>query len=123
MDLSKMSVEELREEVRENQDNGCATDAFDELARRLEEAQKDAKGCICQGNWRLIIKESEHLFGKKFMSGEYEYIFLGVLHGEDDYYYVMWNTNPKDQITRRYELLTCVGDLAGHGYNLVEDPK
>ena len=168
MDLSKMSVEELREEVRENQDNGRATDAFDELVRRLEEAQKElaeangwlkhyrkaepeqyaelrkrlerydrrsesgeslcdwldmadelkrlklvVDGCICQGNWRLIIKESEPLFGKKFSSGDEDYKFIGVLHAEDDYYYVMMESNGL-----RYRFLSCVGAIADHGFNL-----
>lgn len=68
--------------------------------------------CICKGNWRKIIKECEGLLGKKFKdkNGD-EFTFFGVIHGEDDYYYGMWAIDD----TR---LLSCVGSLEGHGYEL-----
>ena len=73
--------------------------------------------CICKGNWRLIIKESEPTLGKRYkdkINGE-EYIFFGVVHSADDYYYGMWNIK-----TEKNVLLSCVSSIEGHGYILVK---
>jgi hypothetical protein len=77
------------------------------------------KDCICQGNWRAIIKEHEPLLGKKFeyndSYGTY-HTFVGVLHGDDDYYYVMYEI-----VSERCKFLSCVGSLKSHGYTLVKE--
>lgn len=72
-------------------------------------------GCICQGNWRLIVSETEHLIGKKFRSHDgNEFNFFGLVHAEDDYYYGLWS---KEHGLR---LLSCVGDIETYGYTLVD---
>jgi len=76
------------------------------------------KDCICRGNWRAIIKDYEPLLGKKFeyndLDGTY-HTFVGVLHGDDDYYYVMY-----ELVSERCKFLSCVGSLESHGYTLVK---
>ncbi len=70
-------------------------------------------GCICFGNWRLIISEVESIFDKEYNckhDGK-TYRFIGVLHGSDDYYYVMWH---KDGI----HLLSCVDSIENFGFTL-----
>jgi len=74
--------------------------------------------CICRGNWRAIVRANDHLFGKKFVfegTGEY-HTFEGVMHGDDDYYYVMYEI-----ASERCKFLSCVGSLETHGYTLVEN--
>jgi hypothetical protein len=75
--------------------------------------------CICKGNWRNIIKECEPLFDKIYLdrNGE-ECVFVGVLWGSDDFYYVMWNIK-----TGKSSLLSCVGSIEGHGYILKGEVK
>ena len=76
---------------------------------------EDNVGCICKGNWRLIVAECEHLLDRRFVDdrGD-EYVFYGIVHGSDDYYYGM--TGPC-----RNRLLSCVGSLETHGFELIED--
>lgn len=80
-----------------------------------EEPGTGDPGCICRGNWRAIIKECEHLIGERFLSHDGKlYYFFGVVHGDDDYYYGM-SSQDGEGVT----LLSCVGDLTGHGFSLV----
>lgn len=74
-------------------------------------------GCICKGNWRLIVSECAPLLGKRFAdkAGK-EWIFHGILHGEDDFYYSMF---PVGGGISAY--LTCVSSIDGQGYHLIED--
>lgn len=78
--------------------------------------------CICWGNWRNIIKKTQHLFGKSYIGNMFddgeECIFTGVMHGSDDYYYVMWNIK-----TDKTHLLSCVGSLKDWGYTLMKEYK
>lgn len=54
-------------------------------------------------NWKELVKDYESLIGNKYLDEEgKEYIFIGLLHGQDDFYYVMWSE-------RTVRLLTCVG--------------
>jgi hypothetical protein len=66
--------------------------------------------CICAGNWREIVKESEAFFDKQYVNdnGD-EFTFFGVVHAKDDYYYGM---NGKSGL----RLLSCVGSLETHGF-------
>jgi len=69
--------------------------------------------CICKGNWRSIIKESEPLFGKEFKDGNnVRYRFIGVMHCDDDYYYCMWRNGD-------IQLLSCVCSIEQGGYSLI----
>ena len=74
--------------------------------------------CICEGNWRDIVNDTEHLINKLFRdhNGD-EYRFFGIVWGSDDFYYGM--RNPKN---RKMVLLSCVGNIEeGHGYVLQEE--
>jgi len=54
-------------------------------------------------NWTKLVEEYGPLIGKKFLDVEdNEYIFIGLLHGQDDFYFVMWRAGA-------VRLLTCVG--------------
>lgn len=71
--------------------------------------------CVCEGNWRLIIEETEPLFGAFFSdSAGGLHRLVGVLWGDDDFYYVMW-----DSKRGQYTLSSCVGSLETNGYKLV----
>jgi len=63
-------------------------------------------------NWSLLIKEYDHLIGKKFVNKGEDYTFFGLVHGSDDYYYGMCDNN--NQIL----LISCVGDLNTYGFEL-----
>jgi hypothetical protein len=71
--------------------------------------------CICEGNWHSIVTENEHLIDKKFICEHTNkvYTFFGIVWGADDFYYGMYHE------TGRTQLLSCVGNLDGHGYKLV----
>lgn len=70
--------------------------------------------CICKGNWRTIIHNSEPLFGKKYMDKDgNKFVFYGVMHDEDDYYYVLWNQE-------KSIFLSCVGSIEMYGFVLEE---
>ena len=71
--------------------------------------------CICNGNWRAIVKKTEHLLDKRFRDnlGE-EFTFFGIVHGSDDYYYGMRG--------KTMRLLSCVGSIEGHGFELIAAP-
>ena len=64
--------------------------------------------------WRQRIIECVNLIGKKFVSdtGE-ECIFFGLVYSDDDYYYGMFGNG-------KLRLLSCVGSIAGHGFELLE---
>jgi len=73
-------------------------------------------GCICKGNWRDIVAEAMPLLNKKFRDSRGgEYIFFGVVHGGDDFYYGM---SPVGE--GGLQLLSCVGSFEGHGFNAVK---
>lgn len=64
-------------------------------------------------NWPKLVEEYEPLIGNKYIDEENnEYIFIGLLHGDDDYYYVMWR---KEKV----RLLSCVGILEQMGFKAV----
>lgn len=87
-----------------------------DLERQLAEVMGERDGCICSGNWRRIIAEAEPLFGRRFdrIDGVKNHKLIGVMHSNDDYYYVMSTGGG------RVELLSCVGDLDIHGYKVAE---
>lgn len=81
------------------------------LMGRLEPEVRVDPECVCRGNWRAIVKESEPYLGKKFTDRKRaEWTFFGVIHSDDDYYYGMWRKNGE------LALLTCCGSLEAHGY-------
>ena len=86
-----------------------------ERAYALSLREREDEACICKGNWRQIVKECEGLIGKRFgnKQGE-EFTFFGIVHGDDDYYYGMSGKSG-------LRLLSCVGDIAGHGFEPLAD--
>ena len=78
------------------------------------------EGCICRGNWRLIVGECSELIGKRFASKDGgRYRFFGVVHGDDDDYYGMHSSG------KGLVLLSCVGSLESHGFEVsdVDQPE
>lgn len=72
----------------------------------------DESACICKGNWRDIVKETESLLDTQFVDARgNRYNFFGIIHGSDDYYYGMTSV-----ATGKVTLLSCVGSLEGHGF-------
>lgn len=66
-------------------------------------------------NWRSIVKECMPMLDRQFNDRDgVPHTFFGVVHGEDDYYYGMWNRQ-----TRSLVLLSCVGSIEGHGFKPV----
>lgn len=73
------------------------------------------KGCICRGNWRSIVAESEPFLDKRFKDSQGDiYVFYGVVHAREDYYYGLFPVGEGGP-----RLLSCVGSLETHGYTLV----
>ena len=77
----------------------------------------DDDGCICKGNWRLIIKEYSPLFGRRYLRDrdKVEYEFFGVVWEVDDLYYGMHSDDAK------YVFLSCVGDIENQGFTLLPE--
>lgn len=84
------------------------------LAKQKENNMTSDPNCICQGNWRNIVKESESLIEAEFRDTrtKKKYVFVGILHGKDDYYYAMRSRRGKMM------LLSCVGSPKTHGFEL-----
>lgn len=77
----------------------------------------DPRLCICKGNWRLLVAEYEPLFNRQYMSHHGDvYTFFGLVHAADDYYFGM-----SEDCTKKVILLSCVGDIEGFGFTLIED--
>lgn len=73
-------------------------------------------GCICNGNWQAIVSTYEGLIGRDWKKDGHTFNFFGLVHSNDDYYYGMW-----DYLNHRLVLLSCVGSIEGHGYELEGD--
>lgn len=67
--------------------------------------------------WNQLVKEYEPLIGALYRYREHTYTFFGLVHGGDDYYYGMWQHG-----TGKCELLSCVGDPEGFGYERIPGP-
>ena len=81
----------------------------------MSSPNQDESKCICKGNWRSIVNETEHLLDKLFRDSKGdEYRFFGIVHGSDDYYYGMYRKG-----SGKIMLLSCVGSIEGHGYEPV----
>lgn len=93
-----------------------------ELAESRKEAEAlravlsgAADGCICNGNWREIVKEYEPLFNKALYRDGKRYVFQGLVWAADDLYYLLTDSEGKAI------LASCVGALekeVGHGFIL-----
>jgi hypothetical protein len=74
--------------------------------------------CVCKGNWRLILSETEHLLDRQFRDARTGEVwrYFGLVHGGDDYYYGMWNG-------KTLKLLSCVGGIESYELDLVPAPS
>ena len=60
--------------------------------------------CVCEGNWRNIIEDTDHLIGKIYYdSNNVGWRFIGVLWAADDYYYTF-----RQKSGEKYKFVTCV---------------
>lgn len=65
--------------------------------------------CVCEGNWREIIKETQGKIGKTFVDhNKKEWILDGILWAEDDFYYLFANSG-------ELKYCSCVATLNVHG--------
>jgi hypothetical protein len=73
--------------------------------------------CICNGNWRLIVKENQENIGRFYrdLRTNKEYNFFGLVHSDDDFYYGLHGDGLK--------LVSCVMSLEHAGYELLPKPK
>jgi len=71
--------------------------------------------CICEGNWRNIVKDTEQYLDQVYHNerDNKDYVFFGIVHGKDDYYYGMCELGNGKTV-----LLSCVGSMEHHGYTL-----
>jgi len=73
------------------------------------------KGCICKGNWRKIIKESEPFFDNYYLDKKgVAHCFAGVMWSYDDYYYCLLSK------AEGLKMLSCVGSIEDRGYKIVK---
>lgn len=114
IDYTELTTEELIDVLVYETPGSQITDlTIQEILRRL----KENDNCICRGNWRQIIYETELLFNRYYrnkINGK-KYNFFGIVHSEDDYYYGMCDMDGKIQ------LLSCVGNIESFDYELIEE--
>lgn len=69
--------------------------------------------CICKGNWISLNRKYRQHFGKKCIdSNGKEWVFVGLMIGEEDYHYVVWS---KEET----QFLSCVGRLGAGGWEFI----
>jgi len=91
----------------------CVTPEWRPLLHKEEPAT-----CICEGNFRNIIKETGGLIGKDFKDANNRtWEFAGVLWASDDFYYVFELESYDADITR---YCSCIVSIEQHGFKLVE---
>lgn len=88
------------------------------LARPLASLSEAVdEGCICNGNWRAIVKEYAPHIGKTYKRGDKTYRFFGLVHGDDDYYYGLVEVGGKVLLS------SCVGSLEMNGLESAQSDK
>lgn len=93
-----------------------------EIARTVLQSPAETTAdpeCICQGNWRALLKEFDPLIGTCFKDDKGKtWTFFGLVHTDEDYYYGMRDDSGA------YRLLSCVGSLdGGHGFTAIDGPR
>ena len=77
----------------------------------LKNTPKEKYKCVCDGNFREIVIDTEPLFETKFKTQSGEICTLhGVLFASDDFYYCLTGNNG------RCILSSCVGSLEDSGF-------
>ena len=72
------------------------------------------EGCICQGNWRSLVKQYDPFIDKEFVMEGKKYYFFGLVHGSDDYYFAM--SNEESHVS----LYSCACNLEAYGFVLIK---
>ncbi len=101
--------------------------AVAQLRALFEEARKEADpGCVCRGNWRRLVAETDEKIGKYFVDRHGEKChFFGLVWGDDDFYYgfskprqragdsgaLTEEQEEQEHQARPLYLLSCVGSL------------
>ena len=75
---------------------------------------KEHNQCICEGNWRNIIKETEHLIGQKYQKNNEIFKFIGVLYSDDDFYYAFIDKY------NELSLYSCVLNIEDYNIKLID---
>ena len=81
------------------------------------ENKKDPN-CICYGNWQSIVKENQDNLDKIYIDEDgKEFIFFGIVHGSDDYYYGLHERGTIGKL----RLVSCVMNIESAGFTLKEN--
>lgn len=94
-------------------------EAADEIERLGSEVDRLMVGemSYADENWKRLVEKYDPLIGRYYRDEDgAEYEFAGLLHGRDDFHFVMY-------LDGRVELLTCVGTPEGMGFTLIEEGK
>ena len=62
-------------------------------------------------------QDYEDLIGQWWRKDGYEYKLLGILYGDDDWYWVMCRGG---RLNKHTQLLSCVGSIEVFGYEKIE---
>jgi len=65
-------------------------------------------------------QDYEDLIGQWWRHDGYEYKLIGILYGEDDWYWVMARAG---RLNKHTQLLSCVGDIEAFDYEKIEKAK
>lgn len=73
---------------------------------------------MAEDAWELLVEKYEHLLNRKYRDRHTNevYIFFGLVHGEDDFYYGMMSVSTDGLL-----LLSCVGDIEGFDMELIDE--
>jgi hypothetical protein len=114
--IKKLTYEELSAHASHCSEGMIATCPICEEFYKLKAEEPDK--CICEGNFRNIIKKTESLFGKDFKDANNRiWEFVGVLWASDDFYYV-FELESYDVDMTRY--CSCCASIEQHGFTLIE---
>lgn len=111
MDIRQL-IEFHEDKLRRYRAEGFTTEFTDETLRVL----KEKEACICRGNWRSIVKETEKYFGLWFKDEAGKpWRLSGILWADDDFYYAFIGP------MREALYASCVGDLKTNGFTLANE--
>lgn len=110
------ALEQMARSVHETAGDGVHPEF--ERGLQIGKAIESAEGCICRGNWRAIIKDTQSHLDQCFIGDDgSEYYLIGILHASDDYYYAMRGGK------HGLRLLSCVGSIEGFGFTRAESSE
>ena len=95
-------------------DNGTPVSITESyVCDELDRAIQQHTGEVPVDNWERLVRECENLIGEQYRDSKGQvYIFFGLVHSDDDYYYGMWRAG-------ELRLLSCVGSMETVGFELI----